>query len=400
MPVLDLPRHIVIESGALNKLDELMAAQGSKRVLVVMDSFLANPPINLHEKVVRVLRKSGIESTLFSDYVGEPTTRNVEEAVKQLQTFEADGVIAIGGGSAIDLAKAAAVFGANNEIKWDEIARQRKLDRLPLLAVPTTAGTGSEATKIMVITNLETNVKMNPSHPNLIPDAAVLDPDLTLSLPVHFTAYTGLDALTHAIEAYVSNRASSMTDLFALKAIHEIGRALPKIMKDGKDKEARKELILASCYAGVAFSNASTNLAHAAGRPLGARFHIPHGLSVAMLLPFVLRFGVESCKERYADIAVALGEPSSLSTEELAKSAIRRIDRYNEAFSIWRDARKYIQPEQLVEEIPALTADALSGNGILTNRKVPNEHDIQVIFHMLAEKLTTVDEKSVGATMK
>ncbi|KAB7707559.1 iron-containing alcohol dehydrogenase [Bacillus aerolatus] len=387
MAVLDLPRHIFIENGALNRLDELVAAKGGTKVFVVMDSFLASSPVNLHEKVSSILLKSGFTSSFFSNYSGEPTTKNVEEAVKQLQDFQGDCVIGIGGGSAIDLAKAVAVFGKNKTIEWNEIPHCLQLKRLPLIAVPTTAGTGSEATKVMVITDPETNVKMNPSHPNLIPDAAVLDPELTLSLPPNFTVYTGLDALTHAIEGYVSNRASMMTDLFALEAIHQIGSALPKVYEDGKDNESRKEMILASCYAGIAFSNASTNLAHAAGRPLGAQFHIPHGLSVALLLPFVMRFGLESCKERYAEIAVALGEDPSLSIDELAKNSIKIIENFNDTFGIWKDAHKYIQPQKLIESTHVLIADALSGNGIATNRKIPSEHDIEVIYYMLAEKL-------------
>ncbi|KMY55781.1 alcohol dehydrogenase [Bacillus sp. FJAT-27231] len=387
MPVLDLPRHIVIENGALERLDELVAAKGGSKVFVIMDSFLANPPVSLHERVADILVKQGFSCLVFSGYSGEPTTENVQVAVQQLRAFHADCVVAIGGGSAIDLAKAVAVFGENPNMQWSEVSQQQQLKRLPLIAVPTTAGTGSEATKIMVITDPDTNVKMNPSHPDLVPDAAVLDPELTFSLPPSFTVYTGLDALTHAIEGYVSTRASQMTDLFALEAIREIGVALPKVYENGKDSDSRRDMILASCYAGLAFSNASTNLAHAAGRPLGAQFHIPHGLSVALLLPFVMRFGLDACKERYADVALALGADSTLTTEQLAEQSIAMIEHYNEQFGIWKDASKYIEPEQLIKAIPSLVADALSGNGIATNRKIPAEQDIERIYRSLAEKV-------------
>lgn len=395
MSTLDLSRHIVIESGAIERLDELVAAKGGSRVFVIIDSFLASPSVKLHEKVTAIFLKRGFACSFFSNYAGEPTTKNVKEAVQQLQSFQADCVVAVGGGSAIDLAKAVAVFSKNNEIKWSEISCQQQLKRLPLIAVPTTAGTGSEATKIMVITDPVTNVKMNPSHPDLIPDAAVLDPELTVSLPPSFTAYTGLDALTHAIEAYVSNRASQMTDLFALEAIRQIGLALPKAYEDGRDSDSRKDMILASCYAGLAFSNASTNLAHAAGRPLGAQFHIPHGLSVALLLPFVLEFGLESCPERYAKVAVALGADPSLSTEKLAQASIHIVEDYNERFGIWKDASKYLQPEQLMQAIPSLVIDALSGNGIDTNRKVPADQDIAGIYEKLAEKIKETSQQTL-----
>ncbi|HEY9577476.1 MAG TPA: iron-containing alcohol dehydrogenase, partial [Pseudobacillus sp.] len=231
------------------------------------------------------------------------------------------------------------------------------------------------------------------------PDAAVLDPELTFSLPPSFTAYTGLDALTHAIEGYVSTRASQMTDLFALEAVHQIGLALPKACEDGKDSDSRREMILASCYAGLAFSNASTNLAHAAGRPLGAQFHIPHGLSVALLLPFVMRLGLDSCKERYANIALALGADSSLTTEQLAQQSIEIVESYNERFGIWEDAHKYIEPEQLITAIPSLVADALSGNGIATNRKVPSEQDIEFIYRGLAGKVEGVMKEKNQQTL-
>ncbi|OCA88730.1 iron-containing alcohol dehydrogenase [Pseudobacillus wudalianchiensis] len=392
MPVLDLPRHIVIENGALERLDELVAAKGGSKVFVIMDSFLANPPVSLHERVADILVKRGFSCLFFSGYSGEPTTENVRVAVQQLRAFHADCVVAIGGGSAIDLAKAVAVFGENQNMQWSEISQQQQLKRLPLIAVPTTAGTGSEATKIMVITDPDTNVKMNPSHPDLVPDAAVLDPELTFSLPPSFTVYTGLDALTHAIEGYVSTRASQMTDLFALEAIRDIGVALPKVYENGKDSDSRRDMILASCYAGLAFSNASTNLAHAAGRPLGAQFHIPHGLSVALLLPFVMRFGLDACKERYADVALALGADSTLTTEQLAEQSIAMIEHYNEQFDIWKDASKYIEPEQLIKAIPSLVADALSGNGIATNRKIPAEQDIERIYRSLAERVEEVNK--------
>ncbi|MFC7394771.1 iron-containing alcohol dehydrogenase [Scopulibacillus cellulosilyticus] len=386
MSVLDLPRQIYIESGILNRLDEFVVANGGNRAFIIMDSFLVNS-CHLDEKVKEVLTKKGLECTFFSNYSGEPTTNHVNDALEQLNGFHGNCIIGVGGGSAIDLAKAVSLFGMNPNMKWSDIIGEPRLNRLPLIAVPTTAGTGSEATKVMVITNIETNVKMNPGHPHLIPDAAILDPELTLSLPRNFTAYTGIDALTHAIEAYVSNRATPMSDLFALKAIRMISTALPKACLNGRDIEARKRMSLASCFAGIAFSNSSTNLAHAAGRPLGARFHIPHGLSVALLLPFVMRFGLDAAKERYKDIAVALGADPS-KTGDLAESSIRIIEDFNSKFGIWADGQKYIQPQALIDAVPTLVTDAMSGNGISTNRKIPAYHDIAVIYNMLVERLS------------
>lgn len=388
MSKLELPRRICIENGSLNRLDEFVIASGGSKAFIVMDSFLASSPLNLDDKVKEVLRNSNLDSVIFSQYSGEPTTEQVKVALEVLGGFKADCVIGIGGGSALDLAKAVSLFGMNPDLKWSDIANKSHLNRLPLLAVPTTAGTGSEATKVMVITNVETNVKMNPGHADLIPDAAILDPELTLSLPRNFTAYTGMDALAHAMEAYVSNRATGMTDLFALESIRMIGTALQRICEDGKDKEARERMILASCFAGISFSNASTNLAHAAGRPLGAHFHIPHGLSIALLLPFVMRFGLEVAEQRYANIAIALGTDSTLEPKKLAEISLKIIEGYNDKFDIWNDGRKYIDVQKLREAIPALVEDALSGNGISTNLKIPDHQDVAAIYEMLAEKLS------------
>lgn len=388
MSKLELPHQIKIGSGSLNHLDEAVIANGGSRAFVIIDSFLSNSPIRLDERVKQILKRGNIESVYFSDYSGEPTTEHISTALEMLREYKSDCVVGIGGGSAIDLAKAVSLLDQNPDLSWSAIVSQPRLNRLPLIAVPTTAGTGSEATKVMVITNVETNVKMNPGHPHLIPDAAILDPELTLSLPRNFTSYTGMDALAHAMEAYVSNRASVMTNLFAMEAIRKIGESLPRLCEDGKDLAARESMLLASCYAGIAFSNASTNLAHAAGRPLGAYFHIPHGLSIALLLPFVIEFGLEAAEQRYADVAIALGADRFLDSKELAFRSLEIIRSYNDKFEIWDNGRKYIEAEDLMNAIPILVQDAMSGNGIATNLRVPNYRDVSNIYERLAIKLS------------
>ncbi|KAF0819643.1 alcohol dehydrogenase [Bacillus sp. ZZV12-4809] len=390
MARLDLPSLIHAGRGSINQLPEFVLSTGGSRVFVLMDSFLARAPVSLDEKVRGILKKVNIESVIFSSFSGEPTTEHVNAALEIMKDFKADCVVGIGGGSAMDLSKAASLFGKSQDLSWAEIVNKPILDRYPLLLVPTTAGTGSEATKVMVITNTDSNLKMNPGHKDLIPDAAILDPELTLSLPKAFTAYTGLDALTHAIEAYVSTRATRMTDFFALEAIRMIGKSLPIIYENGENLEERENMSIASCYAGIAFSNASTNLAHAAGRSLGARFHIPHGLSVALLLPFVMEFSLDSAEQRYAEVAVALGASPSLSQKELAEQSIHLIYEYNTKFNIWTDGQKFINLEDLKKEISALSRDALSGNGILTNRKVPSYEELIKVFEKLANKLSYV----------
>ncbi|MGI6228005.1 MAG: iron-containing alcohol dehydrogenase, partial [Peptococcales bacterium] len=306
---------------------------------------------------------------------------------------------AVGGGSALDIAKAVAAFSINPDLKWNQIVQMEYLNAIPIIAVPTTAGTGSEATKIMVITNAETNSKMNPGHPSLTPKVAILDPELSVSLPQNFTAFTGMDALTHAIEGYVSTRATNLTDFFALESIRLCGQALEAVYDDGTNLDARQTMLLASYYAGVAFSNASTNLAHAAGRALGAKFHIPHGLSVTLLLPFVMSMGLDAAQDRYANVALALGADSSLEEAELAKEAVKKVEEYNDKFAIWEAAKKYIKDtNEFRSFIDYLVEDSMIGvklnptgnNGIITNRKVPTEDDIKVMFEQLADRIDAI----------
>lgn len=381
------PRQIEIGRDSLHELGRISLEMGVKNLLVIIDAFLVSPQQSYDKKIKEIVESKNVNVTFFSDYRGEPTTNHVKDALLKLNNEQSDCVVAIGGGSAIDIAKAVALFGANPTIKWADIAGTLKLNRFPLIAIPTTAGTGSEATKVMVVTNIETHQKMNPGHKDLIPDIAILDPVLTESLPPHFTAFTGMDALTHAIEAYISTKASPITDNFALTAIKMIGKSLPRAYKNGGDLDARENMLLASSYAGIAFSNASTNLAHAIGRTLGARFNIPHGLSVSLMLPFVLHYGLEATTERYVDIGLALGLLNDGDDKKMAKSTVQCIDKMNDHYGIWQAGVKYINVEDLKENINILVEDALSGNGILTNQIVPTHKDIENILHMLIQKL-------------
>ncbi|WP_040984686.1 iron-containing alcohol dehydrogenase [Oceanobacillus jeddahense] len=381
------PKQIIIGENSLEKLGESAKKRNITNLLVVIDHFLTLSPLDYDDKIKERLKQEHIDVTFFSDYRGEPSLQHLRAALTIANKETITGIAAVGGGSAIDIAKAAALFYKNPQMDWDAIPKQESLDRLPLIAVPTTAGTGSEATKVMVITDTEKGIKMNPGHSDLIPDTAILDSALTSSLPKNFTAYTGIDALTHAIEAFVSTKANIATDQYALTAIQIAGRSLPVVYQDGMNMKAREEMLLASSYAGIAFSNASTNLAHAAGRALGARFHIPHGLSVAILLPLVMRFGLQASPERYAQIAVALGADASKDVYELAEQSIGIIENYCDEFQIWKDALKYIHLKELENNIDLLAQDALEGNGILTNRIVPTKSDIRKLFLDLIEKL-------------
>jgi len=389
---LYLPRNIKAGVGCLEELGDVVKDLKGTHAFIVIDAFLAKEPLNYHLKIKDRLDECDLKVTFFSEFQGEPSTHHLKVALSQIDSCQADCVVGIGGGSAIDLAKAVSVFAFNKDVQLDDIENIKNLERLPLIAIPTTAGTGSEATKVMVITDVDRNIKRNPGNPKLIPDVAILDANLSVSLPKHFTAYTGLDALAHALEAYVSTRATEMSDKFALEAIRMIGEALPTVYANGDNLQSRQTMLIASCYAGIAFSNASTNLAHATARPLGAIFHIPHGLSVALLLPYVIEFGLEVAEERYATIAKALGSKLTES-RELAKDSLAIVRNFNSVFQIWQDGKKYINNEtEFTAAIPLLVKDALSGNGVVTNRLIPTEDDVRRIFEELSSNLFQYSE--------
>jgi alcohol dehydrogenase class IV len=383
---LFLPRIIKLGEGCLTEVGKIAKELNANHLFIVTGSLLSSEPFRTI--VEDSIHKLCLRATYFSDIKGEPTTEHLNAALVERENCGADCVVAIGGGSVIDLAKAVSVFSLNKSLSCDDIPTIDNLKRLPFIAIPTTAGTGSEVTKVMVITDVERKIKKNPGHPKLIPDAAILDPILTVSLPKHITAYTGMDALAHAMEAYLSTKASPMSDLYALEAIRMIGESLPIAYENGNDVKAREKMLLGSCYAGLAFSNASTNIAHATARPLGTMYHIPHGLCVALLLPFVIEYGLEVSTDRYSTIAKCLGSTVTGSKEEIAADLIKIVRGFNSAFHIWEDGLGYIEHVETFEaNLATLIADALSGNGIDTNQKIPTATDIENIYKDLLLEL-------------
>jgi alcohol dehydrogenase class IV len=365
-----MPRKVVVTSNLQKQLSEELKSSQIRHAFILYSKSAINQPLLLAIK--SAVELIGIQSTFVEMQKGEPTIALLNTSVQLFIENHCDGVVAIGGGSAIDLAKGIAAVAKNEAQSFAQLASYESVMRYPLIAVPTTAGTGSEATKIAVITDEILGIKYNPGHPDLIPDVAILVPQLTVTVPKHITAQTGLDALTHAIEAYVSTKATELTDFYALQAIKLISNALPIAYHTGTNIEARKQMLLGSYYAGLAFSNASTNLAHAAGRALGTMWNMPHGLSVAILHPFVVASSYESCKERYDDIAQIIG----IDGDQLLDDYLIQL---NEKLGIWKAAACLLK-EKFHESIDEMATNALSGNGILTNRKVPTKQQIQALY--------------------
>ena len=384
---IDLPSTIISGHDSTVQLVQIIPQLNINKLFLIVSGTLSE-----RNHIPLLLSEKKIPYCVFIPPKGEPTFENVRRAIKKLKEHHCDGIAAIGGGSIIDLAKAISVFSVNEEETLETIHTRDLVERLPLIAVPTTAGSGSEATKVMVIT--ENSRKRNPGHPSFLPDAAILDTRWTKGLPPDITAFTGLDAFTHAVEAYVSTAANEVTDFYALHAIRLIGRSLPHAYDRTDDEKIYADLLLGSTFAGIAFSNSSTNLAHAAGRALGAKFQIPHGLSVALLHPLVIEFGLDSCRERYAEIAIALGFPKEGSTSELAELTLRFVEGLNARFRIYDHGATYIgNPESFALSIPEVADHALSGNGIASNRRIPDKEDIELIFHKLTDKLRNLHKK-------
>ena len=306
--VFRCPRQIVIGRGCSDRAGAVANEAGIRRALLVTDPNVR--ATGAVDGVRRSLEAAGVPTLVYDGVVTEPVLEYVEQALAALRDGGCDGVVAVGGGSAIDTAKAVAALATNGGALPDYQGVDRfRRPSLPLIALPTTAGTGSEVTRVTVVTDPQRGVKMMLMAEALLPYAAVDDPLLTVSAPPRATAAAGVDALTHAIEAYVSRRAQPLTDVLALDAIREIARSLPAAWRNGADLEARDRMMWAQLQAGLAFSNSSVALVHGMARPLGAHFGVPHGMANAMLLPAVMRFSVAGAPRRYAAIADALGVP-------------------------------------------------------------------------------------------
>jgi len=301
-----LPRDLRIGGGTTESIGEVAQRLGLARALVVTDPVMweKGPVPGLVER----LEAAGTACAVYSGTQADPTVENVEAAYARLRDHEADGVVAIGGGSSLDTGKGVAALAANPG-RLQDFAGYGNVPNpaLPLLAIPTTAGTGSEVTRVTVITDAEQGVKMMMLDDHLLASAALVDYELTLTCPPGLTAAVGVDSLTHAIEAYVSQKATVMTDLWALEAARLIAKHLRTAYAEPEDAPAREAMSLGATLGGMAFSNASVALVHGMSRPIGAHFHLAHGLSNAVLLPTVTRWSLQGAPGRYAEIARAMG---------------------------------------------------------------------------------------------
>ncbi|WP_452312086.1 L-threonine dehydrogenase [Marinospirillum alkalitolerans] len=366
-----IPPVNLMGQGALAQTVELIQKRGYKKALLVTDTGLMATPNA--QKLVQDFKDAGLAITLFDQVKPNPTSANVEAGLALLQQNDCDLVISLGGGSPHDCAKGIALVATNGGRIHDyEGVNQSQQPQLPLIAINTTAGTASEMTRFCIITDEARHIKMAIVDQHVTPILSVNDPEIMAGMPSHLTAATGMDALTHAVEAYVSTAATPITDACALKAISLIAQYLPTAVEQGQDMQAREQMAYAQFLAGMAFNNASLGYVHAMAHQLGGFYDLPHGVCNAVLLPAVQKFNAQVAGERLADIALALG-----ASEATAEAAIQAIEALKNQVKIPRGLKELGAQEK---DIPLLAENALKDACGFTNPIQATQEQIEQIF--------------------
>lgn len=310
-----IPNHTVVGTNVLGEAAPLLKKMGNKAFIVTGRHVAVS---NMMKQLTALLDENGIGCVIFDGITGEPTDTMIENGVEMLKSSGCDFIIGIGGGSPLDSAKAIAAMAVNEGSIADYNGKEITGEILPLAAIPTTAGTGSEATKFTVITDSEKGIKMLLKGDVLVPKLAIVDSSFTVGTPKSVTSATGLDALTHAVEAYTSRKAFSMTDTLAVSAVKRIMKYLPIAYKEPDNSLAREQMSIADLEAGICINNSSVTIVHGMSRPIGALFHVPHGMSNAMLLKECLSFAVSGAYEKFANLGRETGVASDSDSDETA----------------------------------------------------------------------------------
>jgi alcohol dehydrogenase class IV len=378
-----LPRILQVGAGASQQAGTIVKALECQRPLIVTDKMMVQ--LGYVAAIQERLSALGIDSDVFDDTVPEPTVSSIQAGVEMVRNGSYDSIIAIGGGSPIDSAKAISILG-----KYGGVMRDYKFPRvvsepgLPIIAIPTTAGTGSEATRVTIITDETNDEKMLCAGIGFMPTAALVDYELTLSLPARTTADTGIDALTHAMEAYVSKKASLYSDTQAIAAMKLLAPNLRRAFHNGSDRDAREAMMLGSTLAGVAFSNASVALVHGMSRPIGAFYHVPHGLSNAMLLPAVTEYSIPAAPQRYADCARAMGVAEVSDSDAQANAKLMtELYAINEELQVPTPEQFGISREHFFDNLETMAEQAIGSGSPGNNPRVPSAEDIIKIYKKL-----------------
>lgn len=383
MALFKTPEYTLIGSKALEEAKPYLKKCGKKALIVTGKHVVLS---DMMAELKKALEEIGIAYFVFDGITGEPTNVMIDEGIAAYKENGCDFCIGIGGGSPLDSAKAIAAMITNEGKIADYNGKVIEKPILPVVAIPTTAGTGSEATQFTVITDVEKDIKMLLKGGYLVPKIAIVDPAYTYSAPKSITAATGMDALTHAIEAYTSRKALPVTDTLAVSAVKRIMKYLPAAYKDGSDEKARYEMSVASYEAGICINNSTVTLVHGMSRPIGALFHVAHGISNAMLLTKCLAFALDGAYEKFANLGREIGAATAEDDDKTASEKF--IEALNEICKICEipTLLEYgIPKDEFFAHMEKMAHDALTSGSPGNTMKPISEQDIIEIYKKLWE---------------
>lgn len=375
------PGRVLTGEGALKMAGNILKEFG-KKALIVTDEMMVKLGNVRH--VTALLDEFGISYAIDDEINSEPCDYMIQSGVQKYQDEGCDFLIAVGGGSPMDSMKAIAACAVSGRHINTFMGESITFPVPPMCAIPTTAGTGSEATQFTIINNTTDNIKMLLKGPALMADLAVVDPAFTMTAPPSVTAATGLDALCHAVEAYTSVKAFPMADTMALSAVKRIFESLPECFHNGKNVQARANMATAALEAGMAFNNSSVTIIHGMSRPIGALYHVPHGLSNAMLMDVCLRFAVEGCPDRFCDLAETIGvyQPG-MSQEAGAHAFLDAVKALCKELKVQTLAEYGIDRDDFFGNISKMSDDALASGSPGNTRRTPTKKDIEALYRAL-----------------
>lgn len=381
MAVFTVPEFTYMGKGALSEAMSQISKCGKKALIVTGKHVVKS---DMMKELKNLLEKSNVGYHIFDGITGEPTDTMIEEGIKSYKDNKCDFCIGIGGGSPLDSAKAISAMIVNKGKIADYNGKVIEGKIPPVVAIPTTSGTGSEATKFTVITDMEKDIKMLLKGDVLVPYIAVVDYTYTMTAPQSITAATGMDALTHAVEAYTSRKAMPITDTLAMSAVKRIMKYLPVAYKDGNDKVAREQMSIAAYEAGICINNSTVTLVHGLSRPIGALFHVAHGISNAILLKECLAFALDGAYSKFADLARGIGAADeSDSDKAAAEKFLCAIDDICKKCEIGTLASHGINKAEFFDRMEKMAHDAVASGSPSNTQKAVTEKDCIEIYKKL-----------------
>jgi alcohol dehydrogenase class IV len=377
-----MPREMLIGGGSRFRLPAMLKSLGVNRPLLVCDPVMQK--LGHADALLQALSGESINGAIFSEVVEDPTDISIAALVKRISDGSHDGLVALGGGSAMDTAKAGAIVATSGEeLRTLKVPRIVDFAVMPVIAIPTTAGTGSEVTRAAVVTDTVASEKMLILGTAALPVAAIIDYELTLTCPYRVTVDTGIDALTHALEALVNRNGNAHSEALALSALKLIGANLEKVADNPDDRDAREAMMLGATHAGLAVSNTSTALIHGLSRPVGAFFHVPHGMSNAMVLPLVTQFSLNSALPHYAAAARALGCASAADSDKIAGTKlVETFIGLNRRLKVPTPQEFGIDRSRYLELLPEMVRQGLASGTPANNPRVPTIAEMTRLYEL------------------